>query len=143
MLVYKSKDTAIFFKTTDTCLCHSMVAVVVGLIKGVVDDILESSFANQASFSHFRFPVDISTLYLGFFILVFRSQLCYTFVSCGISLNAYGIFLVFLEFLKSAEHIHSYKVVIVLMISMSLHFISNFMKTLSEKGTLRIGLCKA
>ena len=47
-----------------------MVAVVVGLLKGVVDDI-QSLFVNKTMDNVFRLPVDASTFYSGFFALIF------------------------------------------------------------------------
>ena len=47
-----------------------MVAAVVGLIKGIIDDI-ESIFVNQTVDSDFRLPVDASTFYSAFFAFVF------------------------------------------------------------------------
>ena len=48
-----------------------MVVVVVGLIKGVVDDIRILFTNHTMDSADFRLPVDASTLYIGFYILVF------------------------------------------------------------------------
>ena len=69
--LYTNQKTQLdFAKLLTLFFAILMVVVVVGLIKGVVDDI-ESLFVNETANGHFMVPVDVSTLYSGFFALVF------------------------------------------------------------------------
>ena len=69
--LYTNQKTQLdFAKLLTLFFAILMVVVVVGLIKGVVDDI-ESLFVNNTANGHFKLPVDVSTLYSGFFALVF------------------------------------------------------------------------
>ena len=69
--LYTNQKTQLdFAKLLTLFLAILMVVVVVGLIKGVVDDI-ENLFVNNTANGNFKLPVDVSTLYSGFFALVF------------------------------------------------------------------------